>query len=433
MPDFRKFKICDPLYSYIHLSEGEKTLINHPAFQRLRSVRQLGFSEQAFPSGTHNRFSHSLGVCHLASEAFDSIFSKNKSLLSESKKQSFKTTIRISALLHDIGHGPLSHSSEALLPPLKTMGLNSFLNSSSKRLARHEDYSLKIIMDKEEGLNKVLQMSGVDPLAVAQLLHPDFSLGKGIFVEKGLDFLPLLRQIISSDFDVDRMDYLYRDSLFCGVKYGWIDFMWLISHFDCHIEGERVFLSVGKEGLYTLESLLLGRQHMRLIVYFHHKPAIYNQMLKKYIEDCQWRLPVSLSDYLSWTDEKLFQKLKSDSSNIWARRIITQKAYLRLYEEVRSKYSGEQVKNIEFLKERLKTMEIDFIDINSEEHSIKPKKPVAGQDIFLKNKALRHAIPFREAPGLLTFPPRKIQRLYVDPEKFAKAQSLLKKLPPSFL
>ena len=81
-----RFKICDPLYDYIYLEEDETKIINHFIFQRLRSIRQLGFSDHAFPSGTHNRFTHSLGVCHLAGLAFDSIFNKNKNLPIGSKK-----------------------------------------------------------------------------------------------------------------------------------------------------------------------------------------------------------------------------------------------------------------------------------------------------------------------------------------------------------
>ena len=425
MLNLKKIKICDPLYDYIYLDQGEKSLVSHSIFQRLRAIRQLGFSEQAFPSGTHNRFSHSLGVCHLAGKAFDSIFNKNKSLLSESKKQKFRKLVRIAALLHDVGHGPLSHSSEPFMPPLKKLGLEKFLDRHTDRPARHEDYSVKLIMEKE-GLYDTIQQTGLEPEAVTQILHPEFSAENNLFIEEGLNFLPLLRQIISSDFDVDRMDYLYRDSLFCGVKYGLIDFIWLISHFDCHIEKDQVFLAIGRESLYTLESLILGRQHMRLIIYFHYKSAIYNQMLKKYAKDCQWKLPVDISSYILWTDGQLFEKLKSDD-NIWAQRITEQKPYLRLYESIVFESSFD--KSIELLKKNLEKEEVDFVDINSEKHSIKPHKNILEKyDIYLKNKALNQVQPLREEPALLPLPSRKIQRIYVDPDHFSKAQTVLSQI-----
>ena len=398
-----------------------------PVFQRLRFIQQLGFSEQAFPSATGNRFSHSLGVCHLAGIAFDSIFNKNKSFpLSESKKQEFRKVLRISALLHDIGHGPLSHSSESLMPPLKTLDLEKFLNTNFKRQARHEDYSVKFVME-EEGLYKAIKQIGVEPSHIAQLLHEEFSSSRDFFTEGGLDFLPLLRQIINSDFDVDRMDYLQRDSLFCGVKYGLIDFVWLISHFDGHIKDDRVFLAIGKEGLYTLESFILGRQHMRLIVYFHHKSVIYNEMLKKYAKDCNWKLPASIHDYIPFTDSKLFDRLESES-NQWAAQIITNKPYLRLYEHTFFESSGCQNDKsfMSSIIEKLKTAEMDFIDINSERHSIKPSKNTSKKyPIYLKDKVLNHIQPLHTEPALLSLPTRKIQRIYVKPEQLSKAKSLL--------
>ena len=341
--NLKKTKICDPLYDYIYLDQGEKSLIDHNLFQRLRFIQQLGFVEQAFPSGIGNRFGHSLGACHLAGKAFDSIFNKNKKLpISESKKQKLRRTLKTAALLHDIGHGPLSHSSESLMPQVKELGLESFLNTDFKRQAYHEDYSIKFIMEKE-GFYTAIKQIELEPSEVAQLLHPEFFGGEDFFKEGGLNFLPLLRQIISSDFDVDRMDYLHRDSLYCGVKYGLIDFVWLISHFDCHIENKHVFLAIGKEGLYTLESFILGRQHMRSIVYFHHKPVIYNKMLKKYARDCRWRLPSDIQNYACFIDSKLFDRLKSDD-NVWAKRIIERRAYLRLYEYIFFESSHESDK-----------------------------------------------------------------------------------------
>ena len=423
----RKFKICDPLYDYIYLEEYESRLLNHFIFQRLRSIRQLGFAEQAFPSGTHNRFSHSLGACHLAGQAFDSIFNKNKKLpLSESKKEAFKKLIRVSALLHDIGHGPLSHSSESLMPPLKELKLKNHLNSLDRQ-ARHEDYSLKFIMEKE-GLYNLIRDIGIEPLNMAQLLHPEFSGESDFFEEGGLNFLPILRQIISSPFDVDRMDYLYRDSLSCGVKYGLIDFVWLISHFDCHIEKKQVFLAIEQAALYTLESLILGRQHMRLIVYFHHKSTIYNQMLKNYSKDCNWSLSPNLSDYAEFTDIQLFEKLKSDQ-NEWARRIVERRPYLRLYESIHFEGPSEKDEYFPLLKEQLKREGLDFIELDSEQHSIKPSKNDFNKlPVYLKNKALNQIQELNKAAAFLALAHRTLQRIYVKSEDFSKAKNLLKKI-----
>ena len=449
-------KICDPLYDYIYLDEDEAKLINHPVFQRLRAIRQLGFSDQAFPSGTHNRFTHSLGVCHLAGKAFDSVFSKNKDLpLSPKKKQTFRKLVRVSALLHDIGHGPLSHSSESLMPPLEQLALEKYLKKAKARQARHEDYSLKFIMEKE-GLYQSLKEINVEPTAIAQLLHPDFIGDSSFFEEGGLNFLPLLRQIISSDFDVDRMDYLSRDSLSCGVKYGLIDFTWLISHFDCYIKNQKLFLAVAGRALYTLESMLLGRQHMRLIVYFHHKSAIYNQMLKNYSKECQWYLPLDIKEYITFTDDFLFEKLRADKDNEWANRIIEKKPYLRFYESIHIKENQAQgdscfrrndelsksdesihikenqaqsqnQNQIDFLKDHLKKEEIPFIAIDSEKHAIKPSKPKT-YPVYLKNRVLNQVQELDHSVAFLKLPQRQLQRIYIRPEDISSAKELLKKL-----
>ena len=431
----KQYKICDPLYDYIYLDSGEKALIEQPLFQRLRSIQQLGFSEKAFPSGTGNRFCHCLGAFHLAGLAFDSIFDKNQSLaLRDSKKQQFRKALKISALLHDIGHGPLSHSSESLMPDLKTLNLSSYLKIDFKRPARHEDYTIKCIME-EEGLFQALQNTGIEPSVVAQILHEDFSGAEDFFKEGGVDFLPLFKQIISSDFDVDRMDYLQRDSLLCGVKYGLLDVIWLLSHFNLHIKNNQAFLSVEREALYTLESFIMGREHMRLAVYFHHKSAVYNEMLKRYALQSDWRLPQNLTDYITWTDSKLFDHLKANQKNPWAKRIVGNKPYLRLYEYIFFESSKALQKGEEYssrIQNILMENDLGFMNINSKKNSIKTSKLTLKKfPIYLKNQVLNQVKPLDKSPALRPFPQRKIQRIYVPPEDFSKAQSLLKKIKNS--
>ena len=464
----KKFKICDPLYSYIYLERNELPVFNHLAFQRLRSIRQLGFSDEAFPSATHTRFTHSLGVSHLAGEAFDSIFEKNKGLLSEKKKQVFRKNLRMASLLHDLGHGPFSHSSEVLMPPLKSLNLSQHLKATDRQ-ARHEDYSLKMILE-EESLIKALKQMGLEPVHIAEILHPEFSGETGFFKEKGLNFLPLLRQILSSPFDVDRMDYLYRDSLFCGVKYGLIDFVWLIAQMDCHIQNnqgeDQVFLSIDSSALYTLESLILGRQHMRLVVYFHHKSTIYNEMLKKYSKTCSWVLPSNISDYLEFTDSKLLNELKGDKSP-YAQKIIERKPYFRLYEasdfsphffnareqsfsrafgltkeflsqknslspnEKQSEQKDDSFKDniFSFLQEKLNKEGVDFIVVDSQKNSIKPsKKESLNAPVFLENKSLDQVQEWNQASNFLFIPSRRLKRIYVLPEQLSLARKYLRSL-----
>jgi len=429
MSSEKSFKICDPLYNYIYLEKDELALFNHPTFQRLRSIRQLGFSDQAFPSATHTRFTHSLGTSHLAGEAFDSIFQKKPALLTTEKKQLFKKSLRMASLLHDIGHGPFSHSSECFLPPLKSLKLSQYLTKTDRK-ARHEDYSLKIILE-EEGIKKALRQMGLEPFHVASILHPDFQKETDFWIDKGLNFLPLLRQILSSPFDVDRMDYLHRDSLFCGVRYGLIDCAWLIGQMSCHIpknqEKNEVFLSIDSSALYTLESLILGRQHMRLVVYFHHKSIIYNEILKKYSKECGWTLPSNLADYMLWTDSKLLEELRK-SNNSWAKKIVNKTPYFRLYEKLEYEYKKDD-KDFLFsqLQEKLLENNIEFIVVDSQKNSIKPAK-TDNQVVFLENKALSEVKEWNKNPHLLSIPPRRIKRVYVPQEPFSQAQKVLKSL-----
>ena len=268
------------------------------------------------------------------------------------------------------------------------------------------------------GFIKPFNKQGPYPKQWLKFLHPEFKERESCFKAGDIDFLPLFRQIISSDFDVDRMDYLQRDSLHCGVKYGLIDFIWLISHFDCHIQEDQAFLAINKGGLYTLESFILGRQHMRLIVYFHHKSVIYNKMLKKYAEESTWALPAHLPEYINWTDSQLKNYLRSQNA-VWAKRIAHQKPYVRLAEYVFFTSSPKELETqnkLKKLKQKLKREYIPFIEINSEEDSLTSyKKHFAKSVVYLKSPESGSASPLYEDPSFLPLPPRKIQRIYIPP------------------
>lgn len=481
-----ELKFCDPLYGYIYFDEKERALILHPFFQRLRSIQQLGFCQQAFPSAVNSRFAHSLGTAHLAEQAFESIANKGLNL-SPSKKAQFKKAVKIAALLHDIGHGPFSHSSECLMPSLKKLKLDKYIQHSFKntkelqqegiekssqqnknltnaelsfktsqqnknltkedklfnradrsdRSARHEDYSLKIIM--ETSLFDQIKKIGLEPLWIATLLHKDLKQdGLDFFQENGIDYLPLLRQIISSEVDVDRMDYLHRDSVSCGVRYGLIDYMWLLSHFDFYQKDKKVFLAIQTEALYSIESFILGRHHMRMSIYFHHKATIYNALLKKYSEDCSWSLPVDLQEYLQYRDAKLFYQLEKDAtSNPWAYALAQHKPYKRLYEYYYTRFDDDKKQNDFFkkskqifdgLKKELATNKIHYIETNSYDNSIKPPKQKTGEQLYLKNSFLNQTYPFYKDPSLQNIQDRHMKRIYTQEKDMKKANKILELL-----
>ena len=153
-------------------------------------------------------------------------------------------------------------------------------------------------------------------------------------------------------------------------------------------------------------------------------------MLKEYAKNCDWKLPSDIENYILWTDSRLFEKIKSED-NIWAKRIAERKAYLRLYEVLFFEFSSgiRQKKEMEALKENLKKEGVNFIEAHSEKDTIKPSKNTLKKyNIYLKNKVLNQTKELYEDPAFLPLPDRKIRRIYVEPESFSKAQSVLNQM-----
>ena len=423
-------RVLDPIHKYITFSKEEGRLIDSTVFQRLRHIRQLGFAEFAFPGAVHNRFLHSLGVCHLAGRAFDSLLFPKKATLPPKKQKEFRKILRITALLHDLGHGPLSHISETAMPPLADLKLPGYPKPLSKKphfkkplskqakkslskkssapeearhalpqaehaplqarhalpqteheplqaglkvpQAGHEHYTLKLILETE--IKQILENMDIDPFCIAHLVDKNIPLSdKNFFISEGVDFKPLLKQIISSELDMDRMDYLQRDSFFCGTDYGFCDHEWILNNLRGHIEKDQAFLGVGRKAMYSVESFMLGRRHMDLAVYFHNKMVAMDEMLCQYFlskKHNSFRIPVNTKDYIHCTDDYLLEHLKADAEkNPWAKRIVEKKPYERSFE---IQYTQTQKKEtLETLKKEIKKMQkqnIPYIHTNSWDH-----------------------------------------------------------------
>ncbi len=206
-------------------------LVDAAEFQRLRRIRQLGLAYFAYQSAEHSRFTHSLGALHLATRILAKL--KTKYSISEDEE----IAVRCAALLHDVGHGAFSHVIETILK------------------FHHEQFSIEAILSHETEVGKILrEFSETLPENVAAIIRGDFP-------------RVALAQIVSSQLDADRMDYLLRDSLMTGAKYGIYDLEWIIKSLEIDEREDRLYVSA--RGIYAVEDYLQARYYMFRQVYFH--------------------------------------------------------------------------------------------------------------------------------------------------------------------
>jgi HD superfamily phosphohydrolase len=224
-------EIRDPVHGYVKLEGLALELADTPQMQRLRWIKQLGLANLVYPGANHTRFEHSLGVYHLSG-----VLSDHLGLEEEDKLK-----IGVAALLHDVGHGPLSHATEAALAPYH----------------RKEHESIIDLLRKGE-LGDVLNSHGIHPSEIQSLVNGN-----------------RLGQIVSGEIDVDRMDYLIRDAHYTGVAYGVIDHLRLIKKMTMH-QGQLV---VEAGGVQAATSLLISRLLMHPAVYYHHVCRISECMI----------------------------------------------------------------------------------------------------------------------------------------------------------
>lgn len=226
-------EIRDPIYGYIYITEVEREIIDTRPVQRLRRIKQLSGAHLTYPGAEHSRFSHSLGAMYLAG-MMGTRFAE-MGYIDEDDVQK----IRIAGLLHDVGHGPFSHMYEEVLDKHRDM--------------THEDIGQWLIRETE--LKDILGKYGYSTEELSKL-----AVGRLEGREK-----PFLSQVIASQFDVDIMDYLVRDSYFTGVEYGNIDVNRLIHSIDVM----ENMLAMDIAALYALEAFIIARYEMFKAVYFH--------------------------------------------------------------------------------------------------------------------------------------------------------------------
>jgi len=328
-------EVRDPIHGAIGVTAAELPLLDHPFVQRLRNILQMGFSQLPFPGAVHSRYIHAVGVMHLAGRAFDSAF-EDHVFSTESVRKNYRQIVRLAGLLHDLGHAPFSHCSEFAMPNLGPLGIDVYhpevhAKRDGKR-ASHEDYTIGILT--QTTVRDTID-SGFPFTArhVAALISREVSIEDDFFVDEGLDFRRVLSQLISSELDVDRLDYLVRDSYFSGARYGQVDVNWLINNLTLYKKDGRVSLAMNRRAIYAFDDFMVARYHMFVMVYFHHKSVAFEEMLRRYITgpNCSYSLPTDMEEYLWVDDVQLHAHLRKES-NPWAQGIVQGKPWSRVLE-----------------------------------------------------------------------------------------------------
>ncbi len=327
MPEAKEVILRDPLYGYVDLSPEEIEVIDTPAFQRLRGIKQVAHTHLVYPSAIHTRFAHSIGTMHVAGLMADRLY-----LTREERR-----LVRLAALLHDIGHGPFSHLFEEVT------------QAATGSKVDHELVG-RAIVSTDQALHSALRG---DRRKVLDILS-----GKSGIQSK----------IVSGGVDSDKMDYFRRDSFHAGVRYGEYDFDRILRTLKRHNE----HIVIPKKGWDAMEGFLMAREQLYLQVYYHSTRIIADETLKRVVElaasegyvNKTWLTfdPDSPDEFLrrfmGWDDSSFIAMLKAKTRgnplelliDLTGRRLL-KKAFYKDVQELDAIPKGELTSNRERLKE----------------------------------------------------------------------------------
>jgi HD superfamily phosphohydrolase len=415
--------IRDPIHGSIEIDAAERQVIDSPFYQRLRHIKQLGFSDLAFPGATHSRYSHGIGAMWVASRLFDELY--KAAPLPAADRARLRRTLRLAVLLHDLGHPPLSHTSERILPTRAALGLPAWTGEGEGEQATHEDMTLLLLL--RSGLAQVVERAfrddGIRPEHVASLVCGRVPPGEDPFVVGGVDHAPLLRQLVSSELDADRMDYLLRDSFYTGVHYGRFDLDWIVQNVMPVEREGALYLGLSHRAVFAFEDFLLSRYHMFLSVYYHYTSINYEQLLAKFYETSggEFTIGPDPDAYVQADDVALVGAMRG-SRNPWARRVVERRGF-SLVVEVNP---FEQQVDLAPLRWAL--------DNEGIAHFVAESRGVLSK--YFRDAASRAPILVRTARGTLErveeYTPlfrryaesARLVRVYVDPERRDRARAL---------
>ncbi len=401
-------ELRDPIHGFVYREPLEQRIIDTAVFQRQRRLRQLALASLVYPGAVHTRFDHSIGALHLARLICSKLLPQEDS----------RRLVRLAALLHDIGHGPFSHVSE---PLLQRYSDKAKLKVKSQDEV-HELISWGIIKNNRE---------------LARLLSEE-ERENIVGLLSGTYGYSLYKDIVSGPIDVDKQDYLLRDSHFCGVRYGLYDQGRLTDTLVAHADADDQILALSQDGIHPLEQFVLARYYMHTQVYRHKIRLITDAMIGRAIrlgideDKIPWLRDLYsfdgsaefLENYLEWYDERLFAEiLRKESAEGYAKKLFRQLHDRKLFKvifnapekdfadpEVRRNLFGDSDQSFAPLEEKIaKTYNLDRNLVIAYKLSFKSATRTESDIGILHPVGLRF---FRDASVLFSSVNQSIQEQY---------------------
>lgn len=417
-------KYRDPIHGFIEVSELENKIINSKPFQRLKNIKQLAMTYYVYYGAEHTRFGHSLGVMHLVSRAYDYAIEGYEDKFPEPKRLWQRQILRLIALIHDIGHAPFSHASESVFPD----GVE------------HEDFTVDIVNKTE--ISGIISQIGAEFVEkygkeydITSQLICDIYMGK---IAGNNSEFTFLKSFMDSELDCDKMDYLLRDSYYCGVKYGTYDVEKLLTSFTICYKDDIPRLAIKSGGVQAFEEFVLARYFMFIQVYFHRTRRYFDIMLAKALQSIlpNGQYPSKTEEYLKWDDCRVIQLIKEhENDNEACYNIINRVVYPRVaYTKV---HPGEADKrefrrNARELKEKIGEQHfIEDVSAGKMPHKIPTKMELNDEKaivIFDATEGKKTTIS-EESEIIKTLTEKiDIMSLYCNPSKSDEALAYMRKI-----